>query len=115
MTEPRVPEVPKQIPAARSDKFSLVTTAGNKAAQAISKVLDQDALVITDTIRKAMPEVLQTVVEVTFEKARAWSVIEGNEDLRYYSNLDYDSWMNPGDCLNKSELNQATVSVITRT
>ena len=110
MADPKHPEIAKTIAAARSDKFSLVTTAGNKAATVISKALDQDANAIVESIRKAMPEVLQTVVEVTFEKAKAWAHIEGNENLRYYTNLDYDSWMNPGECLNRSDLKQATVS-----
>ena len=109
MTEAR-PEIAKQIASARSDKFSLVTTAGNEAAKALGKCLDQDASVIVEAIRKAMPEVLQTVVEVTFEKAKLWSIIDKNPDLKYFTNLDYDAWVNPGDDLNKSEMNQATVS-----
>ena len=109
MTEVR-PEVAKQLPSARSDKFSVVTTAGNEAVKVMTKSLDQDATAIVDTIRKVMPEVLQTVVEVTFEKAKLWSVIDKNPDLAYYTNLDYDSWMNPGEDLNKSDMKQATVS-----
>ena len=114
MTEAR-PEIAKQIPSARSSNFSLVTTAGNDAAKVMSKVLDQDALTIVDTIKKAMPNLLQTVVEVTFEKAKLWSAIDGNPDLQYYTNLDYDAWMNPGENLNQSDLKQATVSGSDRT
>ena len=114
MTDSR-PEVAKQIPSARSSNFSLVTTAGNEAAKVMSKALDQDALTIVDAIKKAMPNLLQTVVEVTFEKAKLWSAIDNNPDLQYYTNLDYDSWMNPGDTLNKSDLKQATVSGSDRT
>ena len=55
-----------------------------------------------------VPEVLQMVIEVTFEKAKIWSVIDKDDNLDYYRNLDYDSWVNPAD-LNLSELNQAKV------
>ena len=109
MADSKVPEIPTTIPSARSDKFSTVTTVGNEAAKVLGKVLDQEPTIIVETIRKVMPEVLQKVVEVTFEKANLWSVIDKDHDLKFFASLKYDSWMNPGD-LNASDLKQATVS-----
>ena len=108
MTDEQTPETPKILPQARSDKFSTVTTAGNKCAGALKEIANSDPDTIVRKIREVMPELLQTVVAVTFEKAKLWNVIETNPNLSYFSDLDYDSWMNPGD-LNKSELEKAKV------
>ena len=63
-----------------------------------------------EIIRKTMPELLQLVVEVTFEKAKLWDVIERDDNLSYFRSLKVDKWMSPGD-LNAAELKEATVSV----
>lgn len=110
MDEPG-PETPTIIPQARSDKFSSVTTIGNKCVTALKEANQADPDAMVRKIKEVMPELLQTVVSVTFEKAKLWSVIESNPNLSYYTNMDYDSWMNPGD-LNKSDLERAKVSVI---
>lgn len=111
MTEDRVPEIPTKIPAQRSSTFSSVTKVGNEAVLVLAKAADKGPEAIVDAIKSSLPQVLQTVVEVTLERAKLWSQIDTVEDLRYYSDLDYDSWVNPGD-LNSSELKQATVSRI---
>ena len=109
MADDRVPEIPAKIPAARSDKFTSVTKVGNDAVTVLAKAADKGPEAIVDAIKKSLPLVLQTVVEVTLERAKLWTQIDTVEELRYYSDLDYDSWVNPGD-LNSSELKQATVS-----
>ena len=103
------PETPSVIPQARSDNFNSVTRIGNKCAIALSKVISADVETVISTIRKTLPELLQEVVTVTFEKAKLWPVIESDKDLVWYRDLDYDSWVNPG-VLNSSELHKATVS-----
>ena len=102
------PELPPVIPSQRSDNFQSVTKAGNKAALELAKGLNGPPDKLVAMIRKYVPEVLQTVIEVTFEKAKIWSMIDKDDNLDYYRNLDYDSWVNPAD-LNLSELNQAKV------
>ena len=108
MTDKPGPETPTLIAAARTGNFTTVTTLGNKCAQAIKDVSQQGPSAIADTIRKVMPELLQATVSVTFEKAKIWSIIESDPSLKFFSDLDYDSWTNPGD-LNKSELEKAKV------
>ena len=103
------PEIPTKIPAQRSGNFSSVTKIGNEAVAALSKVLDSDTDTIIKTLRSVMPQVLQMAVEVTFERAKFWPLVDTNQDLRFYSELKYDKWMNPDDP-NASELKQATVS-----
>ena len=109
MAEEKAPEIPTKIPAARSDKFSSVTKVGNEAVTVLAKAADKGPEAIVAAIQSSLPLVLQTVVEVTLERAKLWSQIDVVEELRYFSDLDYDSWVNPGD-LNSSELKQATVS-----
>ena len=110
MTEPQ-PELPAVIPANRSDNFNAVTKIGNKAVSELVKVALLTPDKIVETIQKMVPEALQMLIEVIFEKAKLWQVIDSDPNLEYYRNLDYDSWINPAD-LNKSELNQAKVSLI---
>ena len=104
-------EIPAMLPSARSDKFTSVTNAGNKAVTALAKLDQTDATLVVDTIRKVLPEYLQTAVSVVFEKSKLWNVIDRDENLAYFANLDYDSWCNPGD-LNKSELEKAKVITV---
>lgn len=111
MTDPKVPETPALIPQARSDKFTTVTNAGNKCVAALREVDPDDTLAMVDVIKKVMPDLLQTVVSVTFEKAKIWQVLESNPNLSYYTNLDYDSWVNPGD-MNKSDMEKAKVNFL---
>ena len=103
------PEIPAVIPSSRSDNFMTVTKAGNKAAAELTKVVALSPERIAETIQKTVPEALQTLIEVIFEKSRVWSVIDQDSNLKYYRDLDYDSWVNPAD-LNNSELNQAKVN-----
>ena len=110
MTE-KQPELPAVIPSSRSDNFKKVTEAGNKAVTELLKVAASDADKIAEIIQKTVPEALQMLIEVIFEKLKIWQVIDADENLDYYRNLDYDSWVNPSD-LNKSELNQAKVIAI---
>ena len=105
-----VPETPALIPQARSDNFNSVTRIGNKCATALTKVVAADPETIVATIKKVMPELLQEVVAVTFEKAKLWPVIEKDKDLQWFRDLDYDSWVNPGD-LNESEFYKAKVLI----
>ena len=107
MTE-KQPEIASVIPSSRSDNFASVTKAGNKAAAELTKVVALTPDKIVETIQKVVPEALQMLVEVIFEKAKVWTVIDTDANLDYYRNLDYDSWVNPAD-LNKSEMNQAKV------
>ena len=104
----KVPEIPTVIPTNRSNNFNSVTTAGNKAVTELVKVVNSDPVKIVDTIKKVVPEVLSTLIEVVFEKSKIWSVVDRDDNLDYYRNLDYDSWINPSD-LNNSELKQAKV------
>ena len=104
------PEIASVIANNRSDNFNTVTKAGNKAAAELTKVVALSPDKIVETIQRTVPEALQTLVEVIFEKAKVWSVIDKDDNLDYYRNLDYDSWVNPAD-LNKSELNQAKVII----
>ena len=105
------PETPAILPQARSSNFQTVTTLGNKCATALKDVAQAGPETVVKTIRQFMPELLQATISVTFEKAKIWSVIEADSNLSYYTNMDYDSWMNPGD-LNKSELEKAKVNII---
>ena len=107
MTE-KQPEIASVIPSSRSDNFASVTKAGNKAAAELTKVVALTPDKIVETIQKVVPEALQMLVEVIFEKAKVWTVIDTDANLDYYRNLDYDSWVNPAD-LNKSEMNQVKV------
>ena len=104
----KLPEIPSTIPANRGSNFNAVTTAGNKAVGELTKVASHGPDKIADTIKKVVPEVLSTLIEVVFEKSKVWSAIDKDDNLDYYRNLDYDSWVNPSD-LNKSELQQAKV------
>ena len=107
MTDAKL-ETPTILPNARTDKFTAVTNAGNKAATALAKIDHTDASLVADTIRKVMPEYLQMAVSVVFEKSKLWTVVDKDSNLAYFANMDYDSWCNPGD-LNKSELEKAKV------
>ena len=107
MTEPKS-ETPVLLSQARTDKFTAVTNAGNKAATALAKIDQNYASLVADAIKKFMPEYLQIAVSVVFEKTKLWKVIESDKNLAYFANMDYDSWCNPGD-LNKSELEKAKV------
>ena len=102
------PELPAVIPANRSDNFKKVTEAGNKAVTELTKVATLSPDKIVEVIQNTVPEALQMLLEVIFEKSKLWQVIDADDNLEYYRNLDYDSWVNPSD-LNKSELNQAKV------
>ena len=104
----KLPEIATVIPANRSSNFNSVTTAGNKAVAELIKVAASGPDKIADTIKKVVPEVLSTLIEVVFEKSKIWSAIDRDDNLDYFRNLDYDSWVNPSD-LNNSELNQAKV------
>ena len=102
------PELPAVIPSSRSDNFNTVTKAGNKAVSELTKVALMSPDKIAETIQKMVPEALQMLLEVIFEKSKLWQIIDSDPSLEYYRNLDYDSWVNPAD-LNISELNQAKV------
>ena len=104
----RQPELPAVIPSSRSDNFNTVTKAGNKAVSELTKVALMSPDKIAETIQKMVPEALQMLLEVIFEKSKLWQIIDSDPNLEYYRNLDYDSWVNPAD-LNISELNQAKV------
>ena len=101
-------ETPTLLAQARNANFTTVTTLGNKCAGLIKDASQSGPEVLAETIRKVMPELLQATVSVTFEKAKVWSMIETDSNLKYFANMDYDSWTNPGD-LNKSELERAKV------
>ena len=102
------PETPTLLSQARTDKFSAVTTAGNKAAAALMKADQTNPAQMAEIIKKAMPEYLQIAVSVVFEKAKIWETIEKDDNLAFYANLKYDAWCNAGD-LNKSEFEKAKV------
>ena len=102
------PELPEVIAKARSNKFTTVTTIGNNCVQALQKVVNENPERIVAEIKKCIPELLQTVVEVTFERSKLWSVIDRDSNLDYFRSMDYESWVNPGD-LNHSELEKAKV------
>ena len=110
MADEMIPETPATIPSQRSSNFSHVTSVGNKCVDQLKKVTDQGPEKIVDIIRRTMPELIQSVIEVTFEKAKLWDVIERDDNLSYFRSLKVDNWMSPGD-LNESELKQATVSI----
>ena len=101
-------ETPVLMPSARTDKFTAVTTTGNKCVTALMNADFNDPTSVAEAIRKNMPEFLQVAVSVVFEKSKLWEVIERDSNLSYFAKLDYDSWCNPGD-LNKSELEKAKV------
>ena len=94
---------------ARSDNFTNVTNAGKKCAASLKEMINAGPEEMVKEIRKVMPSLLQTLISVTFEKAKIWPTLESNPSLSYYTNLDFDSWMNPGD-LNKSQLEKAQVN-----
>ena len=104
-----IPETPATIPAARSSNFSHVTSVGNKCVDQLKKVVDQGPERIREVIMQSMPELLQSVVEVTFEKAKIWSIIERDDHLSFYQNLNVDKWMSP-EQQDDIELRQALVS-----
>ena len=106
--EEQEPETATLLKGARSSNFNTVTTAGNKCASALKEIVNESPQIIVKKIRAVMPDLLQTTVSVAFEKAKLWDVIESDPNLSYFVDLDYDSWMNPGD-LNKSELEKAKV------
>ena len=108
MADEAVPEIPATIPSKRAHNFSYVTTVGNKCVDQLKKVADQGPERIVEVIRHTMPELLMAAIEVTFEKANLWSVIDRDENLSYYQKLSVDKWMAPGD-LNAEELQKATV------
>ena len=103
-----IPALPETISKARSNKFTTVTTIGNNCVQALQKVVNENPEKIVQEIRKCVPELLQTVVEVVFERSKLWSVIDKDSNLEYFRAMDYESWVNPGD-LNHSELEKAKV------
>ena len=103
-----LPDLPEVIPKSRLKTFTAVTTVGNNCVTALTKVVNSDAEVIAKEIKKVVPELLQAVLEVTFERSKLWSVIDSDPNLEYYRKLDYNSWVNPGD-LNQSELEKAKV------
>ena len=105
-----LPDLPEVIPKQRAKTFTAVTTVGNNCVTALSKVVNADAETIAKEIKKVVPELLQTVLEVTFERSKLWSVIDTDQNLDYYRKLDYNSWVNPGD-LNQSELEKAKVRI----
>ena len=105
-----IPETPTVIPAARSSNFSHVTSVGNKCVDQLKKVVDQGPEKIREVIMQAMPELLQSVVEVTFEKAKIWPIIERDEHLSFYQNLKVDRWMSP-ESPDDPELRHALVSI----
>ena len=109
MTDDKGPETGKLLPQARTGNFSVVTTAGNKCAAALKEIAQAEPDTVVRKIRQVMPELLQLTVSVTFEKAKIWNLVETDPNLSYFANMDYDSWMNPGD-LNKSELEKAKVT-----
>ena len=109
MTDENTPETPQTIPSARASNFSHVTTVGNKCVDQLKKVTDQGPEKIVQVIRQTMPELLMAAIEVTFEKAKLWTVIDRDENLSFYQKLEVDKWMAPGD-LNAEELKKATVS-----
>ena len=108
MSEPDQPQTPLLLPNARSDKFTIVTNLGNTCATALKKVNQAEPDKVIATIKQVMPELLQTLISVTFEKAKLWSLIESDQNLAHFANLKYDDFFNPGD-LNKSELERAQV------
>ena len=108
MTESE-PQTPLLLPSARSDKFTNVTNLGNTCAGTLKKVNQAEPDKVIATIRQVMPELLQTLVSVTFEKAKLWPIIENDENLAHFANLKYDNFFDPGD-LNRSEMEKATVS-----
>ena len=95
----------------RSNNFSHVTTVGNKCVQQLSKVVDQGPEEIVKVVKSVVPELLESVLEVTFEKARLWPVIESDENLTFYQEIDYKSWVSPED-LNAAELHKAKVNLL---
>ena len=103
------PELPETIAKARANKFTTVTTTGNNCVQALQKVANDDPEKIVTEIRKHVPELLQMVIEVTFERSKLWPVVDRDPNLAYFRNMDYESWLNPGD-LNNSELERAKVT-----
>ena len=108
MTEPETPAI---IPSARPTKFTEVTTLGNACVTALAKVVKEspnDPEVLVAEIRKNVPEVLQLVVTIIFEKSKLWSIIDKDDNLKFYQDLKFESWVTPDD-LNASALAQAKV------
>ena len=109
MTETQ-PQTPILLPSARSDKFTNVTNLGNTCAATLKKVNQAEPDKVIAAIRQVMPELVQTLISVTFEKAKLWDIIESDQNLAHFANLKYDDFFNPGE-LNQSQLEQATVSL----
>ena len=109
MTDERQIETPSTIPAARATTWPAVTKIGNSCIEKLTAVVDQGPEKIVETIKMVMPELLQATVECAFSKSKLWPKIDSDKNLEYYTNLDVDSWLNPGD-LNASELRAAQVS-----
>ena len=102
-TEPAVPEI-----IVRSNNFNTVTTPGNKVATKLAETAGKDPETIIQEIKKHVPELLQNLISVLFEKAKLWPIIEKEDDLVFYRKLDFKSWITPPD-VDTDEMHQAKV------
>ena len=107
------PETLPILPSARTANFNNVTALGNKCAAQLARVGTDDTAALANKIKEVMPELMQMVVSVVFEKAKIWPTIETDPHLQYFNNMHYDAWLNPGD-LNAAEIEKAKVFLTVR-
>ena len=78
----------------RSDNFKTVTTVGNRAVAALARAAkNSDPDEIIGEIPKVLPEAIQELVNVTFEKAGLSKMIEEDENFEFYRNLPWLEWL----------------------
>lgn len=85
------------IPRARSDKFNCVTNVGTKCCTQLTQLLKKDPTAdeLADGIRTHVPEVLQTLIEVIFQKTGIWDRVDKEDELAWFRDMKYDTWVNP--------------------
>ena len=93
----------------RTKTFTSVTTVGNNCVTELQKVVNQGSDRVLEKIKKVVPKLLQTAVDVTFERAKVWPVLDADENREFFRNLDYVGWLSPGH-LNQTEMDKVKVS-----
>ena len=94
----------------RTKTFTSVTTAGNTCVAELQKVVNQGSEKVLEEIKKVVPKLLQTAIDVTFERAKVWPALDSDETREFFRNLDFVGWLTPGN-LNQSELEKVKVNL----
>ena len=110
METKETPDLPPVIATSRPSSFTAVTTVGKRVCDNLAGMVksNPNADLVVQEIKKHVPELLQEVLTVAFEKAKLWPIIERDPDLAHFTKLKFEEFLDPGD-FNSSELNRAKV------